>query len=154
MTKFFFSLFAVIFLLVVVWYYLPERFREHTTAFIKAAGDKNSQEAGRVLGDVILPENPKKRRDTIITELKKNLNEIKRLSQKPSLDLVADAKLQSSDDISSSVAIRKTDDVVAHAEKLLDELQQLSSNAPISSKIYNRVLDTLLPAPTTECKPR
>lgn len=108
----------------VVWYYIPEPTKDKVVNFTGKAVQSDPKELPTLAKEEFLP-NPEEKREILIGELKKNLENIKTGTDLPKS--------------------------IAESEKLLEELKTLNQEKPISASVFNRALDLILPAKNEQC---
>ena len=131
----------------ISWTYLPRQARENFMAFIGVAARGNKEELREVLGDVILPKNPEERRGVLITELQKNIQEIKRRQA---------GAAAAADNRRSQMS---WPDLLESSEKILEELEDVNYDKSIGAKVTDQVLESVFPrkgfgdkSPPPECR--
>jgi len=149
MLKFLIYISVLVFAITISWHYLPPHIREKAAAFVGIARKGDKQEVKRFIEEVILPPDPKKRREVLLKELKKNITEVKQRFSNKTKDN-APAKTSSNE---SSFASASSGELIGSAEDLIKELEEANDDASIGEKITERIIDTILPPQSTmECK--
>lgn len=144
----------VIAVLAVGWYYAPEEWRDRAKAFIGLAVERGKEESGKLAAravDAIIPkitpENPVKKREVALQELKKNLAALKE-------NKVIAPLLQRSDAISATSTPRvsastggagaSVSEIITKSEKLIQEIETLNAKPTVTETITNRVVETIV----------
>ena len=139
MRKFLLSSILIIFAVAAGWYYVPQDFKDKTAAFIGVAASRDTGEIKNFIGDVILPQDPEKRREVLVKELKKNLLEIKERIVKTEKDGKAAAPLK-------KINAKTIEEIISSSEGIIKELEESNDDSSLGEKIQDRVLDLVLPS--------
>ncbi len=113
--------------LAVFWYYVPEPTRNKVVTFTGKAVQYDPKEIPALAKNEFLPKNPEEKREVLIAELKKNIENIK-----------------------AGTEIPKS---IIEAEKLLAELAVANKEKTVATGVLNRALDLVLPSKAPECAP-
>ena len=144
MKKFFIYTSLVIFAIAVGRYYIPQSIKEKAMAFIGAAASRDTEEIKTFLGDTLLPQNPKDRREVLIKELKKDLYEIKRRTKKTVKDGKTITPAEKFDN-------KTTEEIISSSEDIIKELEVSNNDRPLGQEVGERILDIIFPGrPTPE----
>lgn len=119
--------------LAVIWYYVPEPTRNKVITFTDKALQRDSSEIPAFAREEFLPKDPAEKRELLIGELKKNVEDIKK-------GLLAQAGTE----------LPKS---IIESEKLLAELEHANKEKTITTGVLDRALDLVLPSRAKECVP-
>ena len=112
-----FSLAILISLVAVGWYYIPPPTKNKMVAFVGGALDRESKKFPALIRDQVLPEDPEKKREALLGELKQKLAEMK--------TVVSDI------------------DLILQSEKILEALEEANQEKPgITDKILERIFSS------------
>ena len=136
MRKFLLSSILIIFAVAAGWYYVPQDFKDKTAAFIGVAASRDTGEIKNFIGDVILPQDPEKRREVLVKELKKNLLEIKERAMNTGKAITFPKKLNT----------KTIEEIISSSEGIIKELEESNDDSSLGEKIQDRVLDLVLPS--------
>ena len=141
MRKFLLSSILIIFAVAAGWYYVPQDFKDKTAAFIGVAASRDTGEIKNFIGDVILPQDPEKRREVLVKELKKNLLEIKERAMNTGKAITFPKKLNT----------KTTEEIISSSEKIIKELEESNSDKSLAQEAGGKILDNVFPRrPTAE----
>ena len=121
---------------------MPQETRENVMAFIGMAVSRDKQGLQKFLGDFILPEDPVKRREVLIGELQKSIQEIKKRQAKLSND---DPSVSSGEDPDQMGAETSVSDLLDYSAELLKELQDSNQDKPIGTTVTEKIIDATIP---------
>ena len=116
-----------ILLLAVVWYYVAEPTRNKVVTFTGKAVQYDPKELPALAKEEFLPKDPVEKREILISELKKNIENIKIGTEVPKS--------------------------IIEAEKLLAELGVANKEKTVTTGVLDRALDLVLPFKAPECVP-
>ena len=156
----------VIGVLAVGWYYAPQEWRDRAKAFIGLAVDLGVKEGGKLAESAldaivpkVVPENPVKKREVAIRELKKNLTALKENKAiAPLLRGSGDAPQATSTSrasvrVSGGGQSASVSEIITQSEKLIQEIETLNAKPTITETITNRVVETVVSKKEVEaCK--
>lgn len=124
----------------MVWHYSPLPLRDKAGAWIGSVLRRDTGEIKSLAREIVLPQDPRERRQVLINDLKSNLTEVKKRilaeNKKPPVATASSTRV---------AKVVTTESLVNSSEKLLEELEKASGDQPISEKLADRVLDALLP---------
>ncbi|MDI6734256.1 MAG: hypothetical protein QMD50_02065 [Patescibacteria group bacterium] len=146
----------------VAYNFAPENARNKTKAFLKETLSGNIEEAKNLVKNEVVPESPKEKRETLITELKNNISEIK--NHVNNFQKINREILKDKNNISSSTAKllkefqnenftnrSSTEAYIAKTETILKQLEQTSGESSVKESFTERILDKILPPKAGEC---
>lgn len=125
----------LVFALAVAWYYAPSNVRDNATAFIGGVFRNGAKNVPAFVRKTVTPQDPTEKRKLLLRDLKKNLSDIK--------GKVTSAVGQTTEESVSGSSEIAT--LVGASEDIINKLEASSEEAGVSSKITERILDTVLP---------
>ncbi len=130
------------------WYYAPQEWRERAKAFIGLAVDFGVKEGGKLAESAldaivpkVVPENPVKKREIAIQELRKNLDALKQ--DKAIAPLLRGSPATSTPRMGSGQSA-SVSEIITKSEKLIEEIETLNAKPTITQTITNRVVETVV----------
>ena len=131
--KNFITIFLVlVFAAAIGWYFMPEGWRGKISGVASVALRGDRQEVKKYFKDIVLPQNPEKRRTVLLGELKKNLAEVK----KEGMNGLAGQSF------------------ISAVEEIVKDLEEANHDKSISQEVTERVFDKIFPAKSevVQCK--
>lgn len=143
MKKAIFSAVLVAALAGIGWRYASPRTREQLLGFVGMAARRDTGEARRVIGDAVLPQDPRERRASLTGDLHRRIRELQRRDIAETQG--ADAALAAGLAPDTALADVPAADVLAGALDIIKELEGANDDASLGTRVTERILERLLP---------
>lgn len=137
MRKFLSATILVVFASAIGWYYLPQNWREKIFASMGVVLRGDQQEVKKFIGEVVLSQDPEKRRAVLLQELKKDVAEIKRRES-------GDTAKSKEDEVGQVAT--NTGEFIGAVEKVIKELEIANADKSVSREVVERIVERLLPS--------
>ena len=143
------------------WRYVPQDVRAGLLGAIGIAASGDRIEVKHFIEDVVLPKDPAARRGALTSELEKNIAELKSRIEASKSEIVAAATAADASPSDASVSsapdakIRRasSQELIGAAAGIIKELESVNKDASVGQRVIERILDTMLPAPSASACP-
>lgn len=137
-------------MLTAGWSFIPQQAKEKITAFVGIAASRDTGEIKNFIEDVVLPKDPRERREKLLLELEKNISEIKhRAAPVISKAGIRETAKEPEGAVTKNRAAASLQQLVGASEKIIKELQESNDDKSLGQEAGGRILDIILP-PRTE----